>query len=260
MRKDFNIIELTPDNKSYFPNSLKKEDWMDDNWVRAQEMNIPMGKSRYGGCVIDIPKGIEIPKNMRFAGQLDLNEISQFDKTNLLPKTGHLFFFADIKKNIGKVIYQDTENSQLQRVIEEHTDNFFLGVLIIEFKASQESLSDYYKKPEEGDLECLECDGNILTCNCEQEIKKSQLEDLNLNEKGESWGYFEGSNQSKMFGVYSNCQLSEKEKLETMKEYIVLFQIGENGFNDEGVFNVLIKEEDLKNKNFDNCVLEWSQS
>ncbi|WP_414713014.1 hypothetical protein [Sphingobacterium sp. UBA6645] len=37
-------------------------------------------------------------------------------------------------------------------------------------------------------------------------------------------------------------------------------QIGENGFNDEGVFSVLIPKKDLKNLNFDNCEFVWAQS
>lgn len=260
MKKDFNIIELIPDSKAYFPNSMKKEYWMEENWVKQSEIEIPIGKSRYGGSVIDLPPNVEIPKGMRFAGQLDLSEVSKYDKDNMLPKSGQLLFFADIRKDEGKVIYRDVKNEALTRIIEEHEDNFFLGVLIKAFKSSQESLLDYYKKPDEDELECWECDENVLSCNCEQKAKSSQLEELSLNENGESWGDFEGTDKSKIFGVYSHCQRSEKEKLEIMNENIVLFQIGENGFNDEGVFNVLIKEQDLKNKNFDNCILEWAQS
>lgn len=36
--------------------------------------------------------------------------------------------------------------------------------------------------------------------------------------------------------------------------------MGENGFNDEEVFSVLIDKEDLKNANFENCEYAWSQS
>jgi len=100
----------------------------------------------------------------------------------------------------------------------------------------------------------------VLTCSCDQAVKEKYLEHLNLNNEGKSWGFFEGTDKSKMFGVYAHCQLDGEEKLEVMKDYIILLQIGENGFNDDGVFNVFIKEADLKNKNFDNCILEWAQS
>ena len=64
----------------------------------------------------------------------------------------------------------------------------------------------------------------------------------------------------KNFGVYAHCQLHAEEKMEVMKDYLVLLQIGENGFNEDGVFNVLIKKADLKNGKFDNCILECAQS
>ena len=32
------------------------------------------------------------------------------------------------------------------------------------------------------------------------------------------------------------------------------------GFNDEGVFSVLIPKEDLRNRNFENCEFSWAQT
>ena len=257
--KTFDIIELIADKNQYFPNSMERESWMDDNWIKAKNMEIPLGQSRYGGCIIDLPKGIDIPKNMRFAGQLDLKVVSQFDKHNRLPKTGQLIFFADLMTNSGKVIYSDIANDELVRVIEEHEDNFFSGVLIIGFKSNQEKISDYYKVPEE-ELECWECGGNILKCECEFEYKTEHIERLDLNDEGKQWSDFEGYEKSKMFGVYAHCQTSAEERMEIMEKEIVLLQIGENGFNDDGVFNILIKENDLRNGSFENCTLEWAQS
>lgn len=255
----FEIIELTAGNKHYFPNSMKRQSWMDDHWVKANDMEISLGQSRYGGCIIDLPKGIEIPKGMRFAGQLDLKTVSQFDTQNRLPKTGQLLFFTDLMTDTGKVIYSNVANNELERIIEEHQDHFFSGILITEFKANQEKISDYYTIPE-GELECWECGENILKCDCEYEGKKEHIESLDLNDEGKSWGYFEGYSKSKLFGVYANCQSTADERLEVMDDYIVLLQIGENNFNDEGVFNILITEQDLKKQNFDNCKLEWVQS
>lgn len=260
INKTFDIIELIADNKRYYPNSMKREWWMGDNWVQTKDINIPLGQSRYGGCVIDLPDGIKIPDDMRFAGQLDLAIVSQFDVSNRLPKTGQLLFFANIIEGTGKVIYCDVPNNQLKRITACHDDNFFSGVLIKEFETSQEKLVDYYKSLDEGELECWGCDENILTCECQSEEKQNHIISLELNDEGKSWGYFEGYEKSKFFGVYANCQSTANERLKIMDDYIVLFQIGENGFNDEGVFNVLITEEDLNNHNFDNCELEWVQS
>ena len=260
--KTFDIIEITADNKQYYPKSLGKQSWMEDQWVAHTEMDIPLGQSRYGGCVIDLPKGVEIPSDMRFAGQLDLAEVSKCDTQNRLPKTGQLIFFAAIENGVGKVIYKNVNNNDLERVIVEHEDNFFSGVLISGFKSNQEKLSDYYKVPEE-DLECWECGENIIKCSCQFEGKQEHIESLDflgLNDEGKNWDDFEGYDKSKLFGVYTHCQTNAEERIEIMETEIVLLQIGENGFNDEGVFNILIKEEDLKNKNFDNCTVEWAQS
>ncbi len=128
--KLYDFINFTAHKNPYFPASMDKEDWMGESWLKHTEIQIPLGHSRYGGCVIDLPKGVDCPTNMKFAGQLDLEKISPFDKTGLLPKKGQLLFFADIKKSIGKVIHSDVENDDLTRVINEHEDNFFLGVLI----------------------------------------------------------------------------------------------------------------------------------
>lgn len=234
--KTFDIIELVADKKHYYPSSMEKETWMDDNWVKVQDIKIPLGQSRYGGCIIDIPKGFEIPKGMRFAGQLDLKIASQFDPQQRLPKTGQLLFFADIITGIGKVVYCKCRNDELERVIEEHEDNFFSGVLISSFKSNQEKLSDYYKVADE------------------------DFGWDDLNSEGKRWDDFEGYKKSKMFGVYIHCQTSAEERIRIMEKEIVLLQIGENGFNDDGVFNVLIKEHDLENRNFENCTLEWAQS
>jgi len=46
----------------------------------------------------------------------------------------------------------------------------------------------------------------------------------------------------KFFGSFTDCQ------------------IGKNDFNEEGVFSVLIQEQDLKNRKFDDCEFYWSQS
>ncbi|WP_158267972.1 hypothetical protein [Elizabethkingia sp. YR214] len=43
----------------------------------------------------------------------------------------------------------------------------------------------------------------------------------------------------------------------TFSDKILLHQIGENGFNDDGVFSVLIPEADLKRLDFKNCTLAW---
>lgn len=233
----FEIISFTADNKQYYPASMKHESWMPENYVKHTQIEIPLGHSRYGGPVVDLPSGIEHPKDLRFAAQLDLSKFSPFDKSGLLPKTGQLIFFADIMNDTGKVIYTDVPNDQLLRITKEHEDHFFSGVLIDKIYADTETLEERFREPEDDD------------------------EEEAANEDGKVWDYFLGSDKSKIFGIYTHCQYGQEEIEEiTFSDKILLLQIGENGFNDEGVFSVTIPKEDLKRLNFDNCEFIWGQS
>lgn len=230
----FEIISFTADQRRYYPASMKHESWMSENYIKHTEIEIPLGHSRYGGPVVDLPDGMEYPKDLRFAAQLDLSKFSPFDKSGLLPKKGQLIFFADVINDAGKVIYTDASNEKLVRITKEHEDNFFSGVLVDKIFADTETLEERFREPEE-----------------EEEANKD----------GKVWDYFLGSNKSKIFGIYTHCQYGQEEIEQiTFSDKILLLQIGENGFNDEGVFSVTIPREDLKNLNFENCEFAWGQS
>lgn len=239
IQQTFDIIELRPGTKHYYGDSLEMPDILleDGLLVKAGTIDIPIGHSRYGGPIADLPKDFEYPKDLRFAAQLDLKKIAPHDPSGLLPKTGHLFFFADIIEDKGMVVYADVENDELVRVVKDHEDHFFEGVLIKEVFAATEKLSSRYRQPED------------------------DYEEDEANEDGVLWDYFQGSETSKIFGIFTHCQLHEEEILEIVNSNkVVLLQIGENGFNEEGVFSVLIEEEDLKELNFNNCSFYWGQS
>ncbi|MCT1523176.1 YwqG family protein [Sphingobacterium hotanense] len=231
----FEIICFTADSREYYPASMEHENWMPENFVKHTDIDVALGQSRYGGPIVDLPPGVEHPENLRFAAQLDLSKFSPFDKSGLLPKKGQLIFFAEILNDTGKVIYADVANEKLVRITKEHEDNFYTGILIDQIYADTETFAERYYEPDD--------------------------EDEETNEDGLVWGYFSGSEKSKIFGIYTNCQLQDEEIKEiTFSDKVVLLQIGENGFNDEGVFSVLIPKEDLKNLNFDNCEFVWAQS
>lgn len=233
----FDIISFTADRKQYYPASMKRQNWMDDSHVKHTDIAIALGQSRYGGPVIDLAPGITHPENLRFAAQLDLSRFSPFDKTGLLPKTGQLLFFSDIISDTGKVIYADVPNDQLIRIIKEHEDNFFTGVLIDQVFADTETMEERFRNPED------------------------ESEEDETNEEGKIWDYFAGTDKSKIFGIFTHCQASQEEIAAiTFSDKILLLQVGENGFNDEGVFSVLIRKTDLENRNFDNCEFAWGQS
>ena len=89
----FDIISFSAGKQNYYHATIAKEDWMKKRWVKHTDIEIPLGHSRYGGSIIDLPKNIDHPKNMRFVAQLDLSEFAPFDKEELLPKSGQLYFF-----------------------------------------------------------------------------------------------------------------------------------------------------------------------
>ena len=238
--KIFDIISFTADSKFYYPASMHKTSFMDENWVKHTEIKIDLGQSRYGGPIFDLPPNVTPPTELLFTAQLDLSKFSQFDKSGLLPKTGQLILFADIRNEvgeIGKVIYTDISNKDLVRHVIEHENDFFWGKLIDKISTDTETLAARYYVPED------------------------DWGKQHLNEDGKNWDYFKGSDQSKIFGILTHCQYNEEKIIEqAFSNKTVLLQVGENEFNEEGVFTVLIDKDDLKNKRFDNCEFMWGQS
>lgn len=224
----FDIISFTAEKRRYYPASIGKQTWMTDNYITHTEIDFDLGRSRYGGPIIDLPANTDIPENLRFAAQLDLSEFSPLDKTGLLPEAGQLIFFADIRNDTGKVIYYPGPNDKLVRHIVEHDDNFFDGVLIDKLYPDTETFEERF-------------------------VRSDDNEPI--------WDDLSGSEKSKIFGIYTNCQFGfEAIRDITFSEKLVLLQVGENGFNDEGVLSILISKKDLENKDFDNCEFVWAQS
>jgi uncharacterized protein YwqG len=243
-QKTFNIIAFTAADKTYYPSSMERASWMPENWVPVDEIEIPVGSSRYGGPVMDLPPSITPPADLNYAGQIDLSKFWPSDASGLLPEKGHLIFFADILADTGRVIFTECETDSLVRTVREHEDNFFSGTLIDKIFPSSENWDDRFSIDEEE----------------EDEEDEDGEEDKEDNGKP-SWNYFAGSDQSKIFGIFTHCQFSQQEIEEiASSDELVLFQVGENGFNDEGVFTVTIKKDDLINRNFDNCQFYWGQS
>lgn len=235
----FDIIRFTGDKISYYGASIDMSHSLlqQANFKKHTEITIPLGHSRYGGPVVDLPPGVKYPEGLYFAVQLDLSKFSPFDNTGLLPKSGQLIIFADIMTNSGKVIYADVPNTELIRHIKEHEDNFFCGILVDQIFADTEQFSERLSDPED-----------------ESEKKYA-------NKDGKVWDYFAGSEKSKMFGIYTHCQLDQEEIEQiTLSNKVLLIKVGENDFNDEGVFSVLIPKKDLESKIFTNCEFAWAQS
>jgi hypothetical protein len=237
LSQPFDIIRFDGDHVRYYGASLDMPDILLKTglYKKHTAIEIPMGHSRYGGPVLDLPPGFTHPEGLRFAAQLDLTQFAPFNKHGLLPKTGHLFFFADIIRDKGLVHYADIPSSDLVRQIHEHDDNFYSGMRIDRIYPDTEYLAE--RLHDAGELvEYANADGKI-------------------------WDYFAGSEKSKVFGIFTHCQMSQ-EAIEAISfsDRIVLLQVGENGFNDTGVFSVLIHRQDLLDHDFSRCEFAWGQS
>ncbi|CAN5457361.1 hypothetical protein BH11BAC5_BH11BAC5_52940 [soil metagenome] len=237
-QKIFDIIRFTADKIMYYGASIELPQILLDtgNYTKHTDVNIPIGHSRYGGPIVDLPLGIEYPKDLLFAAQLDLSKFSPFDKSGLLPKSGQLLFFANIRNDTGKVFYVDIPNDNLVRHIKEHDDDFFSGRLVDKIYSDTETLSERVREPEDDEMDYVNKDGKI-------------------------WDETAGSEKSKIYGMFTHCQYGQEEIEKIIfSGKILLLQVGENDFNDEGVFSVLIDKSDLQNKIFDNCEFAWGQS
>ena len=128
--------------KQTFITQLKKHNWVEpDKVISLIEPAIifsessakqPVGRSKLGGQP-DLPDSFTWPtfdnKPMVFFGQINLAEIKDLDKENVLPKKGILYFFSYFKdpeseygteyrfhmdKKEYKVVYYDGDNSKIK--------------------------------------------------------------------------------------------------------------------------------------------------
>lgn len=234
----YEIIRFTASAILYYGASIEMPQILLDTgkYTKHTEVSIPLGHSRYGGPIIDFPPGLDLPVGLCFAAQLDLQKFSPFDGSGLLPKSGQLYFFADIRNDTGKVIYVDISNNELIRHIKEHEDDFFAGRLVDKIYVDTETLYERLREPEEHEMEYV-------------------------NKNGKVWDEFAGNEKSKIFGIFTHCQYTQEEIEEIVfSDKVVLLQVGENDFNDEGVFSVLIDVNDLRRRVFDNCNFYWGQT
>ena len=214
MKETYDIIKLT----------LSKDEYDSDNYL---EIDIPMGCSRIGGPVVDLPNDIEYPKDYYFMAQLNCTEIKSFDKVGLLPEKGFIYFFTRNYLQEGYVFYTPKDKESLHRVTKEHEENYYSGKIIEKYKMETETISSRY------------------------EMENGKKE----------WNDFAGEELSKIYGIYTNCQAREEDILQFMedKNRIILLQIGAD-YAGEGCQSVFINKDDLIKKDFTKCIFEYNQS
>jgi len=197
IKKDYEYIGFYPADEWYYPKSIELGNLKDvKKYIEHDKIDIPLGKSRIGGPIVDLPNDVDYPKNLFFTAQLNLEEFDFCYFNDYLPQKGFLYFFIGGYGNTGKVIYSDCSRNKLVRVIIEHDNWFFDGCLIQNIYLGKESVNDRY------DEEWGSVDGKY------------------------GWNPFAGSNMSKIFGIFTNCQYAEEDiKTELVSDKLLLLQI-----------------------------------
>jgi uncharacterized protein YwqG len=232
-KETYKIIRFAPETTRYFPNSLEMK-WArrKENYVDHTKVDIAADRSRIGGPIVDLPKGIAYPAEMFFVAQLNLREFAEHDPLGLLPKTGFLYFFIGGYGDEGAVFNADVKADELVRVVKEHDKWFFDGCLVSTIRPEEENFAARYDREvsDEGGEATLE------------------------------WNYGAGMDKSKIYGIYTHCQKQEETIIKiTKSEYTLLLQIGSD-VTGSGVWSVRIKTSDLEKRDFSKCLFEYGQS
>ncbi|SDI46010.1 protein of unknown function [Desulfosporosinus hippei DSM 8344] len=190
-----------------------------------KKIDIPIGISRIGGPVVDLPENLKYPEGYSFLAQIDLALFSKHDKLGLLPDRGYLYFFVK-DGDKGLVFYENVEKDKLKRINKEHEDWYFAGRIIGDIWFENELISSRYK-----------IDDNGLTV----------------------WDELAGEETSKIYGIFTNVQATENEIKKMMKNKILLLQVGSD-FLGTGVQCVYIEEDNLRSMDFSQCIFDYSQT
>ena len=80
------------------------------------------------------------------------------------------------------------------------------------------------------------------------------------DDEDENDGAFRSADESRVFGDFVHVQWSPEERAAASAGEVVLLQIGEGDFNDEGVFSVLVDEGALARRDFSGVTAYWAQT
>ena len=307
----------------YYPAMLKGQvDFLDEiGAVPHTDVDLPLGRSRYGGCLLDLPPGVQpLPLDnpraradfptpaaaeayreragFRFAAHLNFEELGPLDPTGRLPTTGQLYVYFDGMEDHAVAQYHDVPAETLVRHVVEHEWMFYEGVEIEsaywaevpedsdeEEAGGEDGVTGFRDSGPMTDEEIVEDLAGLMT---ELGVTREELEaemaaDAETDdddddsdgdgEDDEEWDddwdeeededdddAFVGADESRVFGDFVHVQWSAEERAEAIAGKVVLLQIGEGDFNDEGVFSVLIDEGALQRRDFSGVVGYWAQT
>lgn len=255
---------------------------------------LPKGTSKIGGKP-DLPKNFQwfyyegedykkrvVSRPLSFLMQINCEEVHKYDKENLLPEKGMLYFFYELftmtwgfspqDKGSAKVFYYDGNTEEL--VSTDFPKDMDKDCIIPESKINFESMNDY---PIDY-YDCYDVDDSDEEMDRKEKELEKELDKLGYKAdttkllghpeliQGEYWEECEGvAGKNIYYGSapikYGSDEVKKSIK-ENAKDWILLMQmseleIGDYGlyFGDSGKIYFNIRKEDLKNKNFDNVWL-----
>ena len=249
--------------------------------------NLKIAKSKFGGCP-DLPEHFEWyyyegegfngdikNRPLSFLAQINLEEAKPYDKDNLLPNRGMLYLFYELETmtwgfdekdyKSARVYYYDGDLDKLKprNFPDDLHEDYRLKELLIEFN-SKLDMPDY----EELDELMDEGQSEELDDYYEEYIKKDDdVEEQNPLHK--LLGYANIIQNSMLLEceqitskLKGNINTEQEDSCES-KKWRLLFQMDSDDrmnlmFGDAGTIYFYIKEDDLKNCNFDNiwCILQ----
>lgn len=246
-----------------------------------------IGATKLGG-IPDLPNEMRWFRNPKsnipytFVGQMNLEEIKSFDSNNFLPNHGMLYFFFNMHSwDEGKVIFQENIQNFYQPEIPVELyppkKTFFQKLFNLTpqgfvLKECAVEIFQDYRVPPWDSLKVLKIlkevgiTSSIFKANLyshEDIYEKALLEDENeaLISKHLMLGHYEGVQHSYVELGLSQISTKEKElsieEIDNALEWKLLFQIDSDSnldisWGDWGRIYFFIKQEDLKNRNFEN--------
>ena len=260
---------------------------------KPADNTLPIGTSKFGGKP-HLPedfiwpyyegKGFgDVIKNrpLSFLAQINLQEVKQYDKDNLLPESGMLYFFYELEtmewgynikhKGSARVYYYENIDNVKELDFPEDLDEDYI---IPEFEMLFSSKDDIPDFPElEIQLKSLrnEYPQLIADFNADEYIEEFEnrvdleydsVKLLGYSELIQGLATLECELVTKGYDCGEGLEELTKEQLEKAEEdsnkWILLFQMSSLVTDDyelsfcEGIIYFYIKKSDLKNKNFEN--------
>lgn len=223
-------------------------------------------------------RDVKANRPLSFMAQINCAEIKKYDKDNLLPEKGMLYFFYELmtmewgfspeSKDCAKVFYYDGDLSELKQTDfpDDLDEECIIPEIAVDFQTFRD-IPDYCETRLEIDDD--EFDEFI------EEYDDKRYENFPDDTRIKLLGYadtiqncmqYECEYNSRGYSVGSGIpEISEDEKADIrnhLQDWILLFQMGtieignfELMFGDCGRIYFWIRKDDLKNRNFDNIQL-----